>query len=331
MRAVKLTNPNKSIIDEIDIPGLNDDEVLIKVKKCGVCGSDIHIFKGEYTDKFPVIPGHEFSGIVEQIGRNVNKFKIGDEVVVEPNIACDNCENCLQNRQNFCNNWNAIGVTLPGGMAEYTKVPQKNVFAADGLTFEEGAFVEPLSCVIHGIKKIGINIADKAAIVGAGPIGILIQQVIKNYGASHITIIDKNKKRLELAEEIGADYIYEDLNKLRENYYDVVIDATGVTAVMERLIYAVRSGGRILYFGVAGQGTRLSLDAFKIFQKGITFMTSYTSVRNTYQAIEMLKTKKIQINNLISHVLPLYDYEKAIKLLVACDDAVKKILLDPAL
>ncbi|MFA7128521.1 MAG: alcohol dehydrogenase catalytic domain-containing protein, partial [Sphaerochaeta sp.] len=137
---------------EVPIPVLDDFEVLIKVMSSGICGTDVHIFHGEYLGSYPIVPGHEFSGIVEKVGKQVKRIKVGDHVAVEPNIACDNCDNCLENRQNFCVNWQGVGVSKPGGMAEYVKAPEKAVFSIGDLSFDEGAFCEPLSCVLHGVE-----------------------------------------------------------------------------------------------------------------------------------------------------------------------------------
>ena len=139
---------------------------MIQVMASGICGTDLHIYRGEYMGKYPVIPGHEFSGVVAARGSGVTRFKVGDRVAVEPNIACDNCLNCLNNRQNFCLNWQAIGVTLPGGMEEYVIVPERAAFDIGQLPFEIGAFMEPLSCVVHGIERAHIGMADQVGIFG---------------------------------------------------------------------------------------------------------------------------------------------------------------------
>ena len=174
MRAAKVNQPGQMQMVEIPCPEPAPDEVLIRVMASGICGTDVHIFRGEYLGDYPVIPGHEFSGVVEAVGGRVTRFKAGDRVAVEPNIACDNCEACLNNRQNFCLNWSAVGVTRPGGMEQYTTAPEKVTFDIGDLSFEQAAFMEPLSCVLHGLERLGPDLADKVAILGAGPIGALL-------------------------------------------------------------------------------------------------------------------------------------------------------------
>jgi D-arabinitol dehydrogenase (NADP+) len=174
------------------------DEVVVRVMASGICGTDVHIFRGEYLGGYPVIPGHEFAGVVEAVGSQVTRFQVGDRVAVEPNIACDNCEACLNNRQNFCQNWQAVGVTRLGGMAQCTTAPEKVVFPIGDLSFEAGAFVEPLSCVLHGLERLDPEMADKVVILGAGPIGMLLLQGVRLRGASQVTVVDKNEARLRL-------------------------------------------------------------------------------------------------------------------------------------
>jgi len=199
MKSLKIPEPEKAVVEDLPQPSPGPAELLIKVMACGICGTDIHIFRGEYFGEYPIIPGHEFSGIVEEVGIQVTRFKPGDHVAVEPNIACNNCYNCLHNRQNFCLNWDAVGVTLPGGMAQYVLAPEQNTFDIGDLPFEAGAFMEPLSSVIHGLQKVAFKPGDRIAILGAGPIGLLMVQTVKHMGAVEVTSVDKNSARLEAA------------------------------------------------------------------------------------------------------------------------------------
>jgi 2-desacetyl-2-hydroxyethyl bacteriochlorophyllide A dehydrogenase len=303
--------------------------VLIKVMASGVCGTDIHIFRGEYLGGYPVIPGHEFSGIVEQVGAGTTRFRVGDRVAVEPNIACDNCYNCLHNRHNFCLNWQAIGVTRPGGMAQYVTAPEKAVFGIGDLPFEFGAFMEPLSCVLHGVERAQLHLADRVAILGAGPIGILLLQTVRLQGAAQVTVMEKNPARAELASACGADRCLAKPDELEEEQYDVVIDATGVIPLMERSIDFARHGGTVLLFGVPPAGQHMALEAFKIFRKGLTVLSSFTSVRNSYQALALLQSRQVDVSGLISHRLPLDEFERAVELIEGGLKGVKKVLLLP--
>jgi len=328
MTALQITKPNELEILKLELPQPNAGEVLIKVMASGICGTDVHILEGEYLGAYPVIPGHELSGIVEKVGLAVSRIKVGDKVAVEPNIACDNCSYCLNNQQNFCENWQAVGVTLPGGMAEYVIVPEKAVFGIGELEFEEGAFVEPLSCVLHGVQKTSIRLADKVVVLGAGPIGLLLLQVVKVQGAQSVTMVELDDARAEAAQAFGADQVYHSLDSLPKDTFEVVIDATGVIPVMKRTLEFAKKGGKILLFGVPPK-TNVEFDAFTLFVKGLTILTSYTSVRNSLQAIDLLKNKRINVRSLISHRLALTEFEHGINLIRNKRENVKKVLILP--
>jgi len=329
MESVVIRKPKEIFVMEKEIPEPGPGEVLIQVMASGICGTDLHIYRGEYLGDYPVIPGHEFSGVVTAAGNQVTRFNLGDRVAVEPNIACDNCSHCLNNRQNFCLNWQAIGVTLPGGMEEYVTAPEKAVFSIGNLPYEQAAFMEPLSCVVHGVERAHINIADKVAILGAGPIGNLILQMTCLQGAAHITLLENNLGRAELACQLGADQVVNHMEDLQLDTYDVVIDATGVIPVMNRAVDFARQGGIVLLFGVPPSGMNLEIEAFKIFQKGLTLLSSYTSVRNSFQAVNLLQTGQIQVEPLISHRLPLKELPNAFKMIESHDPTVKKVIILP--
>ncbi len=332
MQAAVIERPGEIALKEIPVPAVREDEVLIEVKASGICGTDIHIFRGEYLGSYPVIPGHEFSGVVKAVGAKVTRFTPGDHVAVEPNVACNNCPACLSNRQNFCANWNGVGVTLPGGMAQFSAVPEKAVFGIGGLPFTAGAFMEPLSCVLHGVQRTGFSLADRVLIVGAGPIGILLLKSILLEGASAITSIDRNEARLALARRSGAAATGSSFEAVAQaEPFDVVVDATGVPALMEKTLSFVREGGRVLLFGVPPSGSRISLDAFTIFRKGLTLLSSYTSVRNSIQAVRLLETGKIDVSSLVSHELPLSGLRHGIELIEAGREGVLKVLIRPDL
>jgi 2-desacetyl-2-hydroxyethyl bacteriochlorophyllide A dehydrogenase len=329
MKSVVIERPNEISIVEREIPEPGPRELMIQVMASGICGTDLHIYRGEYMGRYPVIPGHEFSGVVAAVGSGVTRFQAGDRVAVEPNIACDNCVNCLNNRQNFCLNWQAIGVTLPGGMEEFVIVPERTAFPIGDVPFEVGAFMEPLSCVVHGIKRARIGLADHVAIFGAGPIGDLMIQMARIQGAAHITVLEINSGRAELAGQLGADRVVAGFDELQPDTFDIVIDATGAIPVMNRTIDYVRKGGTVLLFGVPPSGRNLEMEGFKIFQKGLTVMSSFTSVRNSFQAVDLLRSGQVRVDSLVSHRLPLQDMPRALELIESRDPGVRKVIVQP--
>jgi len=329
MRAAFIEKPGTVVVKKISRPVPEPGELLIEVRASGICGTDIHIFHGDYVGNYPIIPGHEFAGVVSAMGSDITRFQIGDAVAVEPNIACDNCPACLENRQNYCENWRAVGVLIPGAMAEFVVVPEKAVFPIADLPFQTGAFVEPLSCVLHGIERCGIRMGDRVLILGAGPIGILLSQSIRSNGASEITQVDRNAARLRLAADYGAEHTHESLNGIPTDSFDIVIDATGVPALMAKTIDYVRFGGKILLFGVPPQDGRFDIPAFPIFRKGLTILSSFTSVRNTYQAIKMLSSGSIDVSRLVSHKLSLDEFATGMKMIEQGTGDALKIQIEP--
>jgi D-arabinitol dehydrogenase (NADP+) len=329
MKAAYIDKPGSVIIRDTPIPEPGQMDVVIEVKYSGICGTDIHIYRGDYVGNYPIIPGHEFSGVVTAVGSSVTRFAVGDHVAVEPNIACDDCPTCLENRQNFCENWIAVGVLVPGGMAQYVSAPEKAVFSIGTLPFKSGAFVEPLSCVLHGVERCGFRIGDRVLIIGAGPIGNLLCQSIKAAGASTIIQIDRNTARLELAARSGATETSESLDDIPHDAFDVVVDATGIPALMARTVDFVRYGGKILLFGVPPQDGRLDIPAFPIFRKGLTIVSSFTSVRNSLQAIRMLETGTIDVSKLVSHELPLEEFASGMEMIEKGKDGALKVLITP--
>jgi len=329
MQAAVIIQPKRIEMQELSLPEPAPGELSVRVMASGICGTDVHIFEGEYLGSYPVIPGHEFAGTVEKAGGSVTRFKAGDRVAVEPNIACDNCVNCLNNRHNFCLNWQAVGVTRPGGMAQYVTVPEKAVFDIGDLPFEQGAFMEPLSCVLHGLERLDLAAAARVAILGAGPIGLLLLQAIRLQGAAEVAAVDKNPDRAALAGSLGADRSLTDLDELARDAYDAVVDATGAVAVMGRTLDFVRPGGKILLFGVPPAGQEMTVEAFPIFRKGLTILSSFTSLRNSYQALSLLKSGRVRVDGLISHRLPLEELQRGIELIEEGREQVCKVIVLP--
>jgi 2-desacetyl-2-hydroxyethyl bacteriochlorophyllide A dehydrogenase len=291
---------------ELPQPTPAADELVIEVRACGVCGTDLHIYQGEYAEP-PIVPGHEFAGIVVSVGERVESFRPGDRVAVEPNIACNQCEMCLSGRSNFCERWEAVGVTRQGAMAEYVSVPERAAFEIEPLAFEQALFMEPLSCVIHGIERAQINLADRVLIIGAGPIGILLLQSCRVVGASRIDVVDKQERRLHHAERNGACEISSEFITRKEESYDVVIDATGAPEALEQSVRYLRPGGRLLWFGVPPAHAEVTLNPFTLFRKELTLLSSFTSVRNSLQALRMLQCNRISVAGLVSDHVALPD------------------------
>src|SRR4051794_8111583 len=240
MKAARIERPGQSSVITTDEPIAGADDVLIKVRAAGICGTDLHIFKGEYEAIYPLIPGHEFSGEVVAVGANVSNFKVGDRVTADPNIPCNRCSSCQRNEPNQCKNLQAIGVTRSGGFADYVIAPEGNVFSIGDLSYSAAALIEPLACVVWGIKQVVVQPGDSALVFGAGPMGVLVAQSLKQAGAARVVVTDVVPWRLELAQRLGAtETVVADarqsalLHGIEPDGYDIVVDATGIPAVLE--------------------------------------------------------------------------------------------------
>src|SRR5699024_8954685 len=172
MKALVIEKPYTAAVKEVPYPTVGADDVIIKVESVGICGTDVHIFQGEFLSPYPIIPGHEFSGTVHEVGENVQDVHVGDRVTADPSLFCGHCEFCLTNRGNQCENWGAIGNTVDGSMAEYVRVPSRNVVKIPAsMTFPEAAFIEPMACVVHAMNRLQMHVGDKVILFGAGAMG----------------------------------------------------------------------------------------------------------------------------------------------------------------
>ncbi len=327
MKALVIEKPGASGVREKADPTPAPGWVTIRVMACGVCGTDLHIYQGEYLGGYPITPGHELAGVIEAVGPEVTRFSVGERVAVEPNIPCNNCEACLNNRQNFCENWRAVGVTLPGGMAELVACPESALFSIGELPFEQGAFMEPLSCVVHGVERARFRIGDRVALFGAGPIGIMMLRLLLLQGVTDVTVVEQNSHRLAIARASGAARCLSSTEELKVDFYDVVADATGAPALEERAPGFARPGGTVLLFGVPPAGKSIQLEPFAFFHKGLTILSSYTSLRNSYQAVSLIASGRLPVADLVTHRLPLERFAEGIEAIRSGKEVMKVMML----
>jgi D-arabinitol dehydrogenase (NADP+) len=318
MKAIIFTKPYEFVIKDIEIPEIKDDEVLLKNHYAGFCGTDLHIFKGEFINSFPIVPGHEFSGIVEKIGKSVTKFRKGDHVVVDPTLECGNCYYCKMNQQNFCSNYGGYGITINGGFAEYSAIKEKNLHLIENVDLREAAMLEPLSCVIYGLEKIKVNYGETAIIFGIGPIGTILLQLLNIRGVSKVIMVDIDKEKIEFGKKFGASGVLISDNKLDLNLkklapegFDILVDATGITEVCEKLINYAKNKARILFYGVCPVNKKISISPYTIYKKDLSIYGAFSLNRTMPAAIELVKNKKIKLLDLISHEFTLDNFNEA--------------------
>jgi 2-desacetyl-2-hydroxyethyl bacteriochlorophyllide A dehydrogenase len=332
MRAVLIRGPGQASVEQVPKPAPGPGELLIKVKACGLCGTDVHLYRGVYLGSYPLTPGHEASGVVEQVGQGVSGFAPGDRVALEPNISCGSCRFCLTNQQNFCMRWSAVGVTRPGALAEYVVAPAANCFPLGALSFEEAAFMEPLSCTLHGLEQVTVAPGDHVLVLGAGPIGLLLLQVAKALGAAAVTVVERTTRRREMAFALGADTFPTVSPELRDaaaaDSFDLVIDATGDPALVQTAIDLARKGGRVLLFGVPPTNSSSTIQPFQIFRKGLHLVSSYTSRRNSIAALRLLQSGRIRVSELVTHRFALEQFVDGVDLLDN-PESVLKVMFVP--
>lgn len=315
MRAVQVAAPHEFALVEAPIPPVRPDDVLVKVRAAGICGTDLHILAGEYEARYPLIPGHEFSGDVVAVGEAVTRFKPGDRVTADPNIPCNRCAACQRNEQNQCEDLTVVGVNRPGAFAEYVAVPESVVFDIGDLTYGAGALVEPLACVVWGLQRVSPRPGSTALVQGAGPMGCLMLQALRRAGVAHVTVTDTVQARLELARSLGADTVLP-ARQLHADAagYDLVVDVTGIPAVVEASLVHVRPRGTLWLFGVCPPGTAVSVSPFEVFRKDLTIIGSFALSKTFPQSLALIRSGAVNVEPLISHSLPLADFGEALRL-----------------
>ena len=316
MKAVVFPQPQSLNVETVPDPGCAPDEIVVRVATSGICGTDIHIFHNEYMSDFPLIPGHEFSGSVAEIGRDVKNFRVGDRVAVDPNLYCGYCDACRDERANHCHNWQGIGITRSGGFAAYGNVPARAASKlSDALTEAQAAFIEPLACVVWAFKRLRVNPADRVLLLGSGPMGLLPLQAFRHNNASQITVVDRQPARLQLAEGMGASQTViasteqaAALKEIAPEGYDIVVDATGVPAVIEGAFQHLRPRGQYLQFGVTPMDSTIRINPYQVFRNDWTIIGSFELCYTFLPAIAWLENGVIDVNPLVSHTLPLAEF-----------------------
>ena len=330
---------NKDIrIIEKDIPKINDDEVLMKVKASGICGSDV--IEWYRRDKVPLVLGHEVTGVIVETGKNVKKYKSGDRICSAHHVPCNTCKYCLSGHQTVCETLRTTNFD-PGGFSEYLRLPEINVkngiyLLPDSVSFEEGTFTEPLACVVRGQRLAGVKPADTAIVFGSGLSGLLHISLLRATGASKIIAVDINEKRLEYAKKFGADYVFnannfnpEIIKDINEGFLsDIVILSTGADSAILQGLKSVRRGGTVLFFGAANDGAKLPLSINEIFWRSeVTLLSSYAgSILDHKTALELISSGRINVKDMITDRFPIEDIVKGFELTAQARDSLKVII-----
>lgn len=303
-------------VEEVPVRELKDNEVMIRVKYCGVCGTDVHIFNGDggsYEVHPPLIPGHEFSGVVAKVGSKVTNVKPGDRVSGDPNDMCGECYFCKNGKQHFCTNNIGVGTTVDGGFAEYVILREKQIYKfSEDLSFIEAAMAEPISCCLNGIDLCNIKMGSTVLVMGGGPIGMIMMQLAKNAGASKVIMSEPVAEKRELAMKLGAtktinpmeEDVQEVLAKYCENV-DVVIECVGNIHTQEQAIQFAGKAATVMFFGLAAPEESFPLKPDDVFKKELKVTSSFINPYTFERAMQVLESKSIELESLITNVVPL--------------------------
>jgi len=318
MRAAVVEQVNKLVIRDVKEPIPGPGDVKIRVKASGICGTDLHILHGDFIATYPIIPGHEFSGEVVELGAEVTNVSVGDRMVIDPVIFCGRCLYCQTNRQNQCYDMKAYGVNEPGGFGEFVTVSVKNLYPIENLGYTEAAFAEPLACVLLGVSKISPQPGERALVFGAGPIGLLMAQAVRAAGAHGVVVVDKIPRRLKIAEELGFEVTFpEKISSVKtgNHGFENVIDCTGQPSVVEDLISYVSRSGKILFFGVCPPSAKIEISPYQIYLRDLTIFGSFSLCQTMESALRWLKSGAIRVDKLLSHQIGLEEFPQGLKLI----------------
>ncbi|MBQ7879840.1 MAG: zinc-dependent alcohol dehydrogenase family protein [Clostridia bacterium] len=310
MKAAVLWGPQNVRVEQFPEPPMHDDCVKIAVAYCGLCGTDFHKFAGKSGSRpvtYPVPLGHEASGVVVEIGKNVTRFKVGDRVTVDPNWSCGKCYMCHKGKRHLCKN--SRGVVK--GMAEFICPPEENVHhIPDGLSLRDAALAEPLSCCLHGIDLLDVHMGDVVVIIGMGAIGLMMLQLCAKASAGKIIVVEPIEEKRETALKMGAALFInpqtQDVSKvIKENgieCVDRVLECVGLVSTAQLALEVADPGATVVLFGVADNGAILPVDLYQAFTKELTIKTSYINPGTMIPAIDLLEREAIKMDGFIQEI-----------------------------
>ena len=346
MKALRFTEPNKFSYDEVQTPKIKEDEVLIKIKRVGICGSDLDLLSGDMPHikngftTYPLIPGHEWSGQIVEIGSKVKEFQVGDRVVGDVSIGCGSCDHCREGKFNLCPNRVVTGSyrNKDGAYAEYMTMPYRHVYKIpDNISYDEAALIEPAATSYYGVQRGRISFGETVLVIGDGPIGLTSLQCAKAAGASKVLLVGSWDEKLNIGKELGASDIFNYHNGSISSWVksitggmgvDVVIESSGSASTVDECLLSLKPGGRIVLLSLYSKysfETRIN----DIIIKDCDVIGVLAS-RNTFRpTLAMMSNGTIKAKPLITHHFKLEEFSKALQIITDRKECRIKMLLEP--
>jgi len=328
MRALQLVEYQQFSVLDLPIPDLLPEEVLIQVKACGICGSDIHGMDGSSGRRIPpIVMGHEASGVITEIGGTVTDYQVGDRVTFDSTIFCGDCDYCRRGEINLCENRRVMGVSCGdyrqnGAFAEYVVAPARILYRLPtGMSFEHAAMVEPVSIAYHAVRRSGIKPGQSAAVYGVGMIGLLIVQVLRVFGASRIVAIDLDPGKVALAKSFGATH-----DSLDEPV-DVALEAVGITPTVTASINSVVKGGTVVLVGNLSPKVEIPLQS--VVTRELSVFGTCGSQGEYPECLELIASGQVQVDPLISASIGLDDAADYFHRLYKAEPGLMKVMVCP--
>lgn len=339
MKAVVYQRPVEYEIADIPIPEPGPGQVRIKVIQVGVCGTDLHIHNGEFMVAYPLTPGHEVVGTIDARGEGADRFRLGEQVTVNPNVYCGRCDYCLDGRLILCSDLKGMGGNYPGFFAEYQVVAEKQVFSVEGIPVDTAVFAEPAACATHGLENLKVRPGSSALVFGSGPTGMLLAQLLRSGGATSVTMAAPKQFKLDVASRLGIDRTVlidrNDPERAREQAmaassgrgYDIVVEATGAAAIGDICVPLTRNGGTVLIYGVTHAEDLVRFHPFDVFRREITIRGSFAEITSFEAAISALRSGRVRTDGMISHRFTIEEYGQALETLRTDPTAHKVIIV----
>ena len=336
MRAIVVERPESISLTEIDTPAPGPGEARVRSVVAGVCRTDLDILTGTLDPRwvrFPVVPGHEWSGVVDTVGEGVTSVEPGQRVVCEGNIGCMSCPRCRSGDTHLCQRYDAVGFTRTGGWGEYVVVPARILHPLpEHVSFEAASLVEPGSCVVKALGRARIEPAETVGVVGVGAMGALAIRIARLRSPATIVAYGLRDEELELARQLGADEVVNvSRNEPDTGALDVVVETAGAVPAVELSMRLVREGGRVVLLGIAGHNQPLTIPADRIPLRDLSILGSvgYTTAAWT-EMVSLLRERLVDLDPIVTHTFPLERFEDAFALMDERRGIVGRVVLEHA-